>query len=241
MLEAGRAELANIEAAVAAQNLSPDEVQRMNADRDNLQRQIEDLRVKIGEASQHSYDQEMAVTKLMDRFDSYVSDYTQLAHSIGTIQPLADVPGALGPGDVDYSIDIETTMEDIAAVQAQGRRLRHEIWPALQAYSEGFRREMAEVENQHIQVDDEHDRLAQRVERQKEEAANLEMKLGVVHEQAEEARSVRLVLSCWQHQGRDRKRKFARGYITEARGKEEDEPENGPLTVTEVPGREQQQ
>jgi kinetochore protein NDC80 len=136
----------------------------------------------------------MAVTKLMDRFDSYVSDYTQLAHSIGTIQPLADVPGALGPGDVDYSIDIETTMEDIAAVQAQGRRLRQEIWPALQAYSEGFRREMAEVENQHIQVDDEHDRLAQRVERQKEEAANLEMKLGVVHEQAEEARSVSLVI-----------------------------------------------
>jgi kinetochore protein NDC80 len=189
-LEAGRAELATIEAAVAAQNLSADEVQRMNTERETLARHLEDYRQKIAEASQHSYDQEMAVTKLMDRFDMHLSEYTALAHSIGTILPISDAPGALGPGGVDYAVDVELGVEDVASVQAHSRRLRQEIWPALQAYGEGSRREMVDIQNQHIQLDDEHDRLAQRVERQKDEAANLEAKLSVANGQAEDSRAV---------------------------------------------------
>jgi kinetochore protein NDC80 len=49
---------------------------------------------------------------------------------------------------------------------------------------------MVEMENGNIALDDENDRLGQKVERQKEEAANLEMRLRVVREQAEEAKHV---------------------------------------------------
>lgn len=165
----------------------------MNHERETLGRQLEELRQKISEASQFAYDQEMAVTKSMDRFEAHISDYTSLGHSIGTIPPVPDGPGpALGPGGVDFTVDLDLGVEDVGEVQSGGRRLRAEIWPALQTYGEQFRSQMVDVENGNIQLDDEIDRLAQRVERQKEEAANLDMKLGVVQDQAEEAR----VVSC---------------------------------------------
>ncbi|ORY22449.1 HEC/Ndc80p family-domain-containing protein [Naematelia encephala] len=187
-LDAIRVELANTEAAVAAQNLSPDEVQRMNNDRETLSRHLDELRGKIAEASQFAYDQEMQVTKSMDRFDQLLQDYTALGHQIGVIAPLSDAP-SLGPGGVDYSIDLDLGVEDLNEVQVSGRRMRSTLWPALQVYGEGFRKQALEMDNASIALDDQLDRLAQAVERQKEEVANREMKLKVSHEQAEEARA----------------------------------------------------
>lgn len=179
----------DIETAVAAQNLSPDEVQRMNHERETLSRSLDDLRGKIAEARQFAYDQEMLVTKSMDRFEQLLADYTALGHQIGVIRPLSEGP-TLGPGDVDYSVDVDLGLEDLHEVQGQGKNMRQVIWPALQAYGETFRKQMVEMENGNIALDDENDRLGQKVERQKEEAANLEMRLRVVREQAEEAKHV---------------------------------------------------
>ncbi|RSH90239.1 kinetochore-associated Ndc80 complex subunit ndc80 [Saitozyma podzolica] len=186
-IAAARAELVEIETAVAAQNLSPDEVQRMNHERETLSRNLDDLRGKIAEARQFAYDQEMLVTKSMDRFEQLLADYTALGHQIGVIRPLSEGP-TLGPGDVDYSVDVDLGLEDLHEVQGQGKNMRQVIWPALQAYGETFRKQMVEMENGNIALDDENDRLGQKVERQKEEAANLEMRLRVVREQAEEAK-----------------------------------------------------
>jgi kinetochore protein NDC80 len=161
----------------------------MNHERETLSRNLDDLRGKIAEASQFAYDQEMLVTKSMDRFEQLIADYTALGHQIGVIRPLSEGP-SLGPGDVDYAIDLDLGIEDLLEVQSSGRRMRQMIWPALQVYGEGFRKQMVEIENGNIVLDDENDRLGQKVERQKEEVANLEMRLKVVHEQAEEAKNV---------------------------------------------------
>ena len=162
----------------------------MNTERDNLHSQLADARHKLSAANEASYAQEMTVTRAMDRFETLISDYTQLAHSIGTIQPLSEGPGTPGPGGVDFGIDLDLGIDDPDTVAAKGRRLRQEIRPALQAYEEGFRRETADTENANIQLEDEQDRLMQKVERQKGEVENLEMKLGVVNGQADEARKV---------------------------------------------------
>lgn len=188
-LEAARTEFSNIESAVSAQNLTPDEVQRMNHERETLSRQQEELRVKIAEVSQQSYDQEMSVTRSMDRFEQLVADYTALGHRIGSIPPLSEGP-ALGPDGIDYSVDVDLGVDDVNDITQGGRRLRSEIWPALQSYGERFRTEAVQIQDGNIMLDDEVDRLAQKVERQKEEAANLEMRLKVVNDQAEHAKAV---------------------------------------------------
>jgi len=182
-------ELAQTEAAVAAQNLSPDEVQRMNHERETLTRNLEELRTKTAETSQMAYDNEMQVTKSMDRFEQFLSDYTALGQQIGVIQPLSEGM-ILGPGDVDYNVELDLGVEDLNEVQIAGRRMRSVIWPALHAYAEGFRKQSLELGNSTIALDDEYDRLGQTVERQKEEVGNLEVRLKVVHEQAEDAKNV---------------------------------------------------
>jgi kinetochore protein NDC80 len=166
---------------VSAQNLTPDEVQRMNYERETLSRQQEELRFKIAEASQQAYDQEMSVTRSMDRFEQLLADYTALGHQIGTIPPLSEGP-MLGPDEVDYSIDLDLGVEDVNEITSSGRRLRSEIWPALQIYGEGFRKETVHIQDGNIMLDD----------RQKEEAANLDMRLKVVNDQAEHAKAVSL-------------------------------------------------
>ncbi|KAL7424361.1 kinetochore-associated Ndc80 complex subunit ndc80 [Cryptotrichosporon argae] len=189
-IDAAKAELAQTEAAVAAQNLSPDEVNRMNHERETLTRNLDEVRAKIAEASQAAYDQEMLVTKSMDRFEQLLADYTALGHQIGTIPAVHDgaAPSA-GPGGVDYTIDLDLGMEDLAELQATGRQAVAIVRPALAAYGDDWRAQMREMQDRLIVLEDEHDQLGQKVERMKEEVGNLEMKLKVVHEQAEEARS----------------------------------------------------
>lgn len=184
-----RSELTQTEAAVSAQNLSPDEVNRMNHERESLTRNLDDLRSKIAEASQSAYDQEMLVTKSMDRFEQLLQDYTALGHQIGVISPLGEGP-SLGPGNLDYTIELDLGQEDLNEVQLDGKRMRQIIWPALQTYGETFRKQGLELANETIALEDEFDRLGSILERQKENVATREVKLRVAHEQVEDLKSV---------------------------------------------------
>lgn len=101
----------------------------------------------------------------------------------------------MGPDGKDYTIDLDLGADDANELASGGKIMRATIWPALQAYGEGFRRQMVEIENGNIALDDENDRLGQKVERQKEEAANLEMRLQVVNNQAEHAKAVSMAFA----------------------------------------------
>jgi len=194
-LEQLRSDLIRTEEAVAAQNLSPDEVQRMNHERETLSRNLDDLRGKIIEASQQAYDQEMQVTKSMDRFEALLSDYTTLAHQIGTITAKSDGTGfGPGPDGVDYVIDVDLGVEDVNEIVAGSKKLRATIWPALQAYSERFRAEGMELDNQKIALEDDLDKRSQAVEGMRDEAEVRQTRLTSLQDQAEGVRVVSLPL-----------------------------------------------
>ena len=161
----------------------------MNHERETLTRHLDELRSKIAEANQMSYDQELLVTKSMDRFEQLLQDYTSLGHQIGVLHPSSEGM-ILSSGLVDYSIDLDLGLEDLNEVQKAGKRMRQIIWPALQAYGEGFRKQSLELGNETIALDDEYDRLGQLLERQKEDVGEKEFRLKVEHEKAEEAKNV---------------------------------------------------
>lgn len=187
-VQAARAELATIEEAVAAQNLSPDEIQRMNHERESLTRNLDDLRVKIAEANSSVYDQEMQVTKSMDRFEALVAEYTLLAQQIGTMSPDGSI--APGPDGIDYNVDFDLGVEDVNVLINDGKRLRATIRPALQAFGEKFRLEIANLAEKKIAMDDELDKKNSELEGMKDEGATRQAKLTVLSEKAEEARLV---------------------------------------------------
>jgi kinetochore protein NDC80 len=190
LLEQLHAELVTIETQVAAQNLSPDEVNRMNHERESLTKQLHDLRSKIAEATQYAFDQELSVTKSMDRFDQHLTDYTSFAHQIGTMTP-SEGP-FMGPGGVDYSIDLELGLGDVNEIQASGRKMREIIRPALNKYDEDIRIQTRVVGEEQAGLDGELDKLGMTVEQQKADASNKNLELRKKLTEAEAARAVSL-------------------------------------------------
>lgn len=188
-IAAARIELSETEAAVAAQNLSPDEVSRMNHDRENLNRQLEELRAKVTEAAQLASEQEMRVTKSMDRFDQQLQDYTALSHKIGT---MAYLPGQGLPGfvEIDYSVDVDLGAEDLNTIHQYGQSKFQAIRPALKSFADGLRNQVAGLQNDVISLEDKHERLGQDVERQREEVADRQQQYNIVHEKGEEEKNV---------------------------------------------------
>ncbi|OCF37610.1 hypothetical protein I316_00737 [Kwoniella heveanensis BCC8398] len=187
-LETQRAELARLERAVNAQNLSPDEINRMSNERDTLTRYLDELRAKIIEVSQTAYDQEMTVTKSMDRFETLQSEYLALGHQIGLPSARINAP----PGDadtVDYDLDLDLGVEDVGSLQMTGTRMRSSIWQGLQSQRELARQYVSALSNEIISLEDEYDRVEQQSERQREEVGNMEVKLRMAHDKADTAQS----------------------------------------------------
>ncbi|WVQ97786.1 hypothetical protein IAU59_004900 [Kwoniella sp. CBS 9459] len=187
-LESQRADLTRIENAVNAQNLSPDEVNRMNHDRDTLIRQLDELRIRIAEVSQASYDHELMVTKSMDRFENLHADYSSLAHQVGLLSGSRD-ESLLHANNVDYHLELDLGGEDLDELRTIGSRMRSVVWQGLQAQREAYRQQALVLSNDAIALEDVYDRLGQQVDRQKEEVGNLEVKLRLAHEQAEAAQA----------------------------------------------------
>ena len=194
-LEAIHRELAQTEAAVAAQNLSPDEVQRMNHERETLTRNLDELRARTAEASQMAYDNEMQVTKSMDRFEQFLQDYTDLGHQIGIIG-LSLEGMLLGTGNVNYVIELDLGLEDLNEVQTTGKRMRSTIWPALQTQGEELRKQTLDLENEKIAKDYKLDQLCQKVEEQKDAVGESEAKLKGLHDVAEDMKHVSCTSAC---------------------------------------------
>ncbi|RXK42235.1 hypothetical protein M231_00593 [Tremella mesenterica] len=189
-IDDARTELSRIELAVSAQNLSPEEVTRMNDSRESLNRQLEDLRTRISTVMTEAYNHEMQVTRAMDRFEQLLSDYIVQAQQIGLMRPIDSLglPSAV-PTNVDFNLDVDLRLEDLAEIQTAARRMRMEIRPSLYALSESVRKESEQLAHGQIALEDNYDRLAQEVERQREEAKTLEMRLKLVNDQADEAKA----------------------------------------------------
>jgi SMC interacting uncharacterized protein involved in chromosome segregation len=184
-----QSDLAEIEKQVAAQNLSPDEVTRMNHERETLQRQLRETASKNAEAWQTSQDVEMSVTRTMDRFENLLSEYTTYAHQIGTLSPIADA-SFVGPGGVDFTIECEVSAEDVNQIQTSGKKMRDVIRPALNKYDEQIRESTRAIGEEQAGLDEESDKLVLAVEKQKSDANNKDLELAKKNSEAEAAKDV---------------------------------------------------
>ncbi|KAK4688919.1 kinetochore protein NDC80, partial [Tremellales sp. Uapishka_1] len=178
-----RKQLAETESTLAAQNLSPDEATKMMTDREGSQRQFDELTIKNAEASQAGHDLERNVSKHMDDLENLLEVYTALGLQIGIIKPGHTLD--VGPGGIDYGIELDLNVVDLSDVQSTGLKMKTVLRPGLQTYGEGFRATTLEFENESIALADQIDRLSQKVTAKKEEAGTLEAKLNVVDSAAD--------------------------------------------------------
>jgi SMC interacting uncharacterized protein involved in chromosome segregation len=161
----------------------------MTHERETLQRQLRDMATKNAEASQKASDVEMSVTRMMDRFGNQLDEYTSFAYEIGTVASTSSAP-FMGPGNVDFTIDCDVSVEDVNQIQAAGKRMRDVLRPALSKYDEEIRRLIKTLMEEQAELDEDLDKLGLAVEKQKSDAKNKALEAEKELQKADAVRAV---------------------------------------------------
>ena len=183
-LEQLKAEQERLSDVVKEQNISPEEVVRMNTEHEQLSRNLEDLKVKIAESQKSVLSLEVAVANRGAAAEEAVDVYTRLLSNLGLFPPL---PPPLQ--DIDLQVELNTAASQTESL-LRGPDVRHVIKPTLNALIENKRGERAGVESERIRVDHELDQLISECENLEDEINETEKKVMVLNEQADDLREV---------------------------------------------------
>ncbi|KAI0670594.1 HEC/Ndc80p family-domain-containing protein [Trametes maxima] len=181
-LEKMRAEEQRLADIVKVQNLSPEEVLRMNTDHESLTRELESLKHKVAEMSQVVVRLEVSLTRKVSDAEEALDQYTSLLSTLGLFPPL---PPPLE--DVDLTVDLHSAAANPQGLLS-GADIRKVVKPTLSRITEMKRTAHAEVESERIKVDDELDQLTLECETIEEEVLEVMNKTNALSDQADELR-----------------------------------------------------
>lgn len=183
-----------LERQVAEQNLTPDEVARMNSERSTLSESIRELTHELHKKTRELGEQEIAVARRMDDIDSLVNKYTHGKAVIGL-----NASSVQQQYEIDFNVDVNMASSDLTAVNIVGQRIKESIRPGLQTFGETLRTEWRGQSNQKIEWDDKLDRLNSELEQRRHHVQTLELKLASLESAAEAEKQVsrrKLRLAC---------------------------------------------
>lgn len=169
---------------VKTQNLTPEEVIRMNTDHEMLSRNLEDLKQKISETHKSVMTLEVNVTHRAEAAEEALDAYTNLLSSLELFPPL---PPPLE--DIDLTLELNTAAAN-PQLLLSGADIRKVIKPTLSTVAESRRSERASLESERIKVDNELDQLTLECENVEEEINEIEKKVAALNEQADDLRDV---------------------------------------------------
>ena len=173
-----------LEEAVKAQNLSPEEVLRMNTEHETLTRDLEHYKHKISESSKLIHRLEVAVGKKTSDTEEIIDQYNSMLATLGLFPPL--------PPPLE-DINLGLTMNTGAADPSQliiGPPLKEVVKPTLSRITELKKTEGAEMERDKIRLDDELDKVAVVCENKEQDVVEILKKANTINEQADDLRDV---------------------------------------------------
>ncbi|KAJ7684970.1 HEC/Ndc80p family-domain-containing protein [Mycena polygramma] len=183
-LEQLKTEQLKLAEIVKTQNLSPEEVIKMNTDHETLSQNLKDLKQKIAETHRNVMTLEVNVTNRAAAAEEAIDIYTNLLTSLELFPPL---PPPLQ--DVDLTLDLNTASSNPQDLLS-GADIRRIIKPTLSAVAESKRSERASVESERIKFDNELDQLTLECENIDEEIGEVEKKVTGLNDQADDLRDV---------------------------------------------------
>jgi kinetochore protein NDC80 len=187
-LERLGAEHTRLEQVVKAQNLSAEEVLRMNTEHETLTRDLEHYRQKISESSKLIHKLEVALGKKTSDTEEVIDTYNGLLATQGLFPPLP-------PPFEDLNLGL--AMNSGAGDPSQlviGPGIKEVVKPTLGRITEMKKTENAEMERDKIRLDDELDKIVVACENQEQEVGEILKKANAINEQADDLRDVCLLL-----------------------------------------------
>ncbi|KAI0933915.1 hypothetical protein AcV5_005931 [Taiwanofungus camphoratus] len=181
-LEKLKAEKSRLAEVVKEQNLSPEEVIRMNTEHETLSRDLETLKHKIAETNQVVVKLEVSLTRKVSDAEEALDMYTNLLSNLGLFPPL---PPPLET--IDLTLDLNSAASNPQNLLA-GADIRRVVKPTLSRVAEMKRTERADVESERIKIDNELDQLTLECENMDEEVMEISNKVNTLSDQADELR-----------------------------------------------------
>ncbi|KAI0340605.1 hypothetical protein BDW22DRAFT_386897 [Trametopsis cervina] len=181
-LERLQAEQSRLEDIVKAQNLSPEEVLRMNTEHETLTRDLEHFKHKISESHKLIHKLEVAVGKKTSDAEEVIDNYNGLLTTLGLFPPL---PAPLE--DVNLGLTINSGASDPSQLVI-GPNLKTVVKPTLGKITELKKTENAEIERDKIRLDDELDKIVVACENKEQDVGEILKKANAINEQAEDLR-----------------------------------------------------
>ncbi|RUS17108.1 HEC/Ndc80p family-domain-containing protein [Endogone sp. FLAS-F59071] len=180
-LEKLNQEKAQLQVQVDAQEISPADVDRMTAEREQLAKNLEAIQSKIDEIQRHFWEKEIAWQKKHDvvgilLVEKAIQDYNTLAYRIGLIPSTS--PYAQG---VNFEIEFSphaTRPEHMISVD-----LRNVIKPSLQNLRKEFNAQFHHSQDESFQLQEQFDRLLEQVAEKTEELGMMEARIQNLTEQ----------------------------------------------------------
>jgi len=158
----------------------------MNTEHEQLSRNLEDLKVKNADSQKTVLSLEVAVANRGAAAEEAVDVYTRLLSNLGLFPPL---PPPLQNTDLRVELNTASSQPENLL---KGADVRHVVKPTLNALIESKRGERAAVESERIKVDHELDQLISECENLEDEINEMEKKVMVLNEQADDLREASL-------------------------------------------------
>ncbi|KAF9562162.1 hypothetical protein CPC08DRAFT_817276 [Agrocybe pediades] len=182
ILDELKAELNKLNEVVKTQNLTPEEVIKMNTDRETLTRSLEDLKQKIAETHKVVMSLEVKVTNRAAAVEEALDMYTNALSSLG-LYPNPPEPWQ----DVDLTLELNSAASTPQQLLV-GLDIRKMIKPTLSNVAEAKRVERATLEAESVKVNNELDQYTTECKNMDYELCELEKKATNLNEQADDLR-----------------------------------------------------
>ncbi|KIP04758.1 hypothetical protein PHLGIDRAFT_120415 [Phlebiopsis gigantea 11061_1 CR5-6] len=177
-------EQAHLASIVKVQNLSPEEVLRMNTEHDTLSQDLKNLKSKVAESTKTINKLEVSLGKKTADAEEALDTYNGLLTTLGLFPPLP--PPLEG---VSLALRMNSAASDPRQLLS-GPDIAEVAKPSLVVIAEQKRKQRAEVEHEKIAVDNDLDQLVTACENMEEEVLDIMKKANALNDQAEELRDI---------------------------------------------------
>ncbi|CUA72327.1 putative kinetochore protein NDC80 [Cryptococcus neoformans var, neoformans B-3501A] [Rhizoctonia solani] len=193
-------EEAALQAAIAAQPITAEEMQRLAAETEKLQRNLREMQTRHRNLVRQNNASEVTLSQRVHELDTAVTKYNETLWKLG----LLNQRRAKGPDDSMESNEGEDTdgefeIELNSAANVVGEMLRgggtqngglkHRVQPALSALADDAREARTALDSERLAKESEVDKIAEEVEHIGDDADILRRKIDMMHDKAEEIKS----------------------------------------------------
>ncbi|KAJ3300510.1 kinetochore-associated Ndc80 complex subunit ndc80 [Borealophlyctis nickersoniae] len=162
-------EKASYQQIVDAQEISPADVDRMTAERDQLSKTIRELSVKMAEVSNIKWDKEIAQQKKLDQLEKIVQEYNGFAYKLGLLRGDAPEPA--------LASELELRVHASRADQMVSLDMRNQVKPALLNLRDYYKSVLHKAQDDVIALQENLDSLTWTSKDKEEELAAMESKI----------------------------------------------------------------